>query len=147
MVEEAKAEAVVLEAVGGTMFVLLFVLLFVQLLNPNRGPVLRCPVEADGRSRIDLAPAGAPAGPAPTARSLLSAGKGRVVVTRGAGKRDIGRGRPLVLPEGAAFSSMAAARDLLGALVITRDGDSGEEWECIALRKLCKAFSTRCRTL
>lgn len=116
VVEETEAEVLVLEAVG--------LITFVVLLNPNLGPVFRYSVEADGRSRIDLAPAVAPAGPGPAARSLLE-GEGRVVVTRGAGKRDIGRGRPLDLPAWAGVCSMVTCLYLLDARIATRDANSG----------------------
>lgn len=112
-VEDAEEEVLILEteAVRGATFVVLLD------PNPNFGPVLRCSVEADGLSRRDLAPAGS----APAARSLLD-GKGRFVVTRGAGKRDIGRGMPRDLAVGAVFSSMVASRHLVDAWMATRDG-------------------------
>lgn len=93
--DEAEKDALVFEAAVGIVFVI--------LLNPNLGPVFRCSVEADGRSRVGFAPAG----PAPTSRSFLG-GNGRGAVNRGAGKRDIGRGRPLDFPAVAMFSSMVA---------------------------------------
>lgn len=95
-VDEAEKEALVFEAAVG--------IVFVMLLNPNLGPVFRCSVEAEGRSRVGFAAAGAPAS---TSRSFLG-GNGRGAVNRGAGKRDIGRGRPLDFPAVAVFSSMVA---------------------------------------
>lgn len=99
-VEDIDAEALALVAVSGKLLLVLLV--------PNIGPVFRCSVEADGRSRVAFAPTG----PAVPARLSLD-GDGRSVVMRGAGKRDIGRGRPLDLPGVAVFSSMAAFGILL----------------------------------
>lgn len=93
--DEAEKEALPVDAAVG--------IVFVMLLNPNLGPVFRCSVEAEGRSRVGFAPAG----PAPTSRSFLG-GNGRGAVNRGAGKRDIGRGRPLDFPAVAVFSSIVA---------------------------------------
>lgn len=93
--DEAATGALIFEAAVGILFVI--------LLNPNLGPVFRCSVEAEGRSRVGFAPAE----PIPTSRSSLG-GNGRGALNRGAGKRDIGRGRPLDFPAAAVFSSMVA---------------------------------------
>lgn len=109
-VEELETEWLAFVAARGAVFVV--------LLEPNLGPVFRCSVDAEGRSRVVLAPVG----PVAPARSVLGC-NGRGTVVRGAGKRDIGRGRPLDFPAGAVLSSMAASRSLVERVICQRRRD------------------------
>lgn len=85
-----------LAVVGGGMFEMLLV--------PKTEPVARRSLEADVRSRGVLASPG-PVGAA--ARLSLDGARRRgMPVGLGAGRRDIGLGRPLVLPAGSLLSSM-----------------------------------------
>lgn len=121
MSAEAEAETWALVAAEGAMLVVLFI--------PNLGVVFRCSIEAEGRSRVVLR------GPAAPARLSLDS-DGRSVVARGAGKRDIGRGRPLDLPAGAVLSSIVA----LGCLLDARSKSTKQTWGRVGKVQRCASF-------
>lgn len=114
-VVEMVGAALRLAVVGGGMFEMLLV--------PKTEPVARRSLEADVRSRGVLASPG-PVGAA--ARLSLDGARRRgMPVGLGAGRRDIGLGRPLVLPAGSLLSSMAVG------LVSRSSADFG-----VAMRRL-----------